>query len=187
MTSLKEAQKRLPLLRKKPTTGAPSRDGSHLLPTSREAGDAFYQCAVEIAKIAYTRIANRYPVQDRAKDPTVLKQWNEKMDDAKKILNEHRNLIFEAVLPLFQVRRRIGEEPTVEADNHAHDYFVNNVFDTMVRTYKAWADILVAPDDVDSFEKTVDKVAKIQRERLERLLLNYVFGFIDLSLPKEEK
>jgi hypothetical protein len=172
------------MLKRVTPVGPATRDGSHLLPVSREAGDTFYQCAVEIAKIAYTRITSRYPVDLRATSPAALKSWNEKMSDAKAILNENRNVIFEAVLPLFDVRRRNGDEPTTEADEHAHDYFVQNVFDSMVSTYKAWADSLVAPEDVESFGKTVDKVAALQRAKLEGLLLNYVFGFIDLSIKR---
>src|SRR5579872_5796279 len=108
------------------------RTGTHLDEVSRRAGDCFWRCAVEVAKVVYQKVDARYP--NRVHDKAQADVHRLKMDSAKKILQENRNLIFEAVLPMFAVTDRHPGDDWTEADVHAHDYFVQNCFEVMVRT-----------------------------------------------------
>jgi hypothetical protein len=174
--------KRLPLLNRQKTYGP--RTGTQNGPIAQQAGDVFWKCGVEVAKVIYTQIDARYPFAKRGSDLRIGAAHAQRMDEAKKILNEHRNEVIEAVLPLFDVRMRKEGETLTEADVHANDYIVKNQFDTMVRTFKAWSDEFVEPENVKALENVIDKVAVIQRERLEGLLLNFAFGFRVIPAPK---
>lgn len=182
MTTHPSVAKRLPLLNRQKTFGP--RTGTQNGPISQQAADIFWKCGVEVAKVVYTRIDARYPFADRNRQIATAQAHQLRMDEAKKILNEHRNEVIEAVLPLFDVKLRKASDPVSEADAHAHDYIVNNLFDTMVRTFKAWSDEFVAAEDVEALERVIDKLAIIQRERLVGMLLNFSFSFRDLSVQK---
>jgi hypothetical protein len=174
----REVQKRLSVLPQRKRLDGP-RNGAHLTPEGREAGDAFYRCAVEIAKYVYTKIDARYLPTGTA---SVAREHCTKMEDARKILNEARNDVFEAVLPLFTVTRATTDDKIGRGDVVATDYIVRNVFDMMVRTYKAWSDHFVTSEQVEEMDRSIDKIASVQRERLEQWLGNFKFTPIDLSI-----
>lgn len=161
------------------------RTGNHLTFFAKDAGNCFWRNAVDVAKVVYTRIDARYV--DLKADELAVKHHRMKMDEAKKILQEHRNQVFEAVLPLFDVHRREpGHEWTEvdpnsydgqSADKHAYDYMCQNVFPVMVRTYVAWLPEFLELSDVDTTEQVVNRQAKISNEKLASELRNFYFRF----------
>lgn len=151
------------------------RSGQHLDAIARKAGDCFWRCSVEVAKVIYQKIDARYP--NRTTNANDREVHRVKMDEAKKNLQENRNLIFEAVLPMFTVEYRHPADDFTEADVHARDYFLNNCFTSLVRTYKAWMPEFVAEEDVAITEKVVDRVAAFQFDKMDQELRNFRFGF----------
>ncbi len=175
--------KRLPLLPQRQVPTGP-RNGSQLPAISRQVSDAFYRCTVEIAKVIYTQIDSRLK-----SDPAFKADHQARMDEARKILNEARNDVAEGILPLFDIELRrdaSSEEPT-KADEVAHDYILKNVYDHTIKTFKAYSDLFVAAEDVVTLDKVIDKVAEVQRERLEGWLVNYKFIAKNIVSPAQAK
>jgi hypothetical protein len=112
------------------------------------------------------------------------------MDDAKSILNEHRNQATDAAIPLFDVWVRDKTEllsdsdPLPEPDTHARDYIVKNVFAMLCKTYAAWLPEFVHEDELKAAEETLSRIALIQREKLESELRNFGFGFKRVVAPQ---
>ena len=98
-------------------------------------------------------------------------------------MNEHRNLIFEAVLPMFEVRRRTATTELTEADKHARDYFIGNVFYMMSRTFLDCLPKFVEPHKLDELKQVVANVAQTQSDKLEAELKNYAFRFRPVVEP----
>jgi galactokinase/mevalonate kinase-like predicted kinase len=173
------ALQRLPLAQSaRLKTGTSYRgDGTDFEPLVQQVGDAFYRCAVEINKLIYSRIDARYPSYQRDGDREIREQHRAKMDEARRTLNEARNLVLKEILPLFMVRLRKTGEIMDDADIHAHDYIVRNAFDEMVKTHKAWVDQYVKEDEVATLIRSIEKVAAIQRERLAVMLQTFSFAF----------
>ena len=167
------------------------RTGGHLPQAARQAADCFWRNANQLARIVYIKIDERYP--DRATDKMQARLHAAKMDRAKKILQEHRNDVFDAVMPMFDVRPRdkgdvwTAEDPKSKdgqsADKHAEDYIVRNLFADMVREYKNWMDEFVAPAVVETTVKILINSAETKALDLTAELRNYKFNFRDLSLP----
>jgi hypothetical protein len=161
------------------------RDGSHLTENAQGAGNLFWRRGVQVASVVYSRIDARFPL--RLTDPGQAKLHAMKMSEAKKILQEHRNQIFEAVLPMFAVYKRLPGEVWTDkdsastdgqsADKHAQDFFVRNVFTMMVKSYIAWLPEFVDKEDVETVESVILRVAETQAELLEAELRNFRFGF----------
>lgn len=163
------------------SANAGPRNGTGLDSVGRLVADRFYFSAKDVVKVVYTKVDARYP--DRDTNEKSRRLHSIKFGEAKNILNEHRNEIIEAVLPLFQITaRQPGEEPT-EADQHAHDYIVSNLFYVMVRTLLAWTDEFVAPDEVEATKKVIVSVGDVQSERLSRELKNFSFNFRPVIAP----
>ena len=181
------ASKRLPLLPGRQKQTGP-RSIQNLTIFQRELGDAYWKCGVEVAKVVYTQIDRRYSLQVRRSDDEAEKAHSEKMDEAKKILNEARNDVLEAVLPLFTIKSRPHDQQVTpsKGDVAAHDFIIRNIFDNMVRTYKAWADQFVEEAEVSALVRTVENVGQVQRERLAGWILNYEFTPMDLSVKKRD-
>src|SRR6185437_15924853 len=135
----------------------------------------WYYNAVPLAKFVYSKIEERFALarekyfaeanaqgmdpESRRGEDALLRRKQALLAEAKSILNEHRNKVFETVLPLFDVIERRGSENTLgdgeelpEADQHVHDYLIKNVFLMMTETYKAWLPEFVTPDQLDSAE-----------------------------------
>ena len=175
MSNAREAAKRLNLLPERVKTTGP-RNGSHLDSAAQKVGDIWWKCGNEVAKILYKKIDDRF--EDRMRDRSQAFGHKAKMDEAKRILQENRNEVFEAVLPLFSVKMRAADNGTATlADDHAHGYLVQNLFHVLVDTYLAWADELVAPEAVEATKTLIRNVSKVQQERLEAYLLNFSFEF----------
>ena len=173
MSLQREAAKRMSLL--------PSRDGrgprtgaNPDSPVTR-AGDLFWKCGVECFKPVFARIDARYKLPDRMKDPAIKEQHADMMSEAKRILQEHRNLITECVLPMYVVRMRQKGEPASEADEHAHGFFRLNVFKVMIDTLVASLPSFLKPEDIDATSQTVRNLSEVQGERLSGQLLNFIF------------
>jgi hypothetical protein len=175
--------KRLPLLPQRQVPTGP-RNGSQLPVMARQVSDAFYRCTVEIAKVIYTQIDARLK-----SDPSFKDDHQARMEEARKILNEARNDVAEGILPRFDVelRRDTSDEEPTKSDEVAHDYILKNVFDHTMRTFKAYSDLFVAAQDVATLDKVIDKVAIVQRERLEGWLVNYKFTAKVIVSPAQEK
>lgn len=150
---------------------------------AREAGDCFWKCGVEIAKLFYIKIDNRYPEEERKSDYKKHKAHFDKMSQAKRILQEKRNDIFEAVLPLFIVSlRKANDTEYTMADDHAQDYFIRNVFYMLTETYLAWLPEFVAEDEVDSTREVLKGMSFIQSDKLSKQLRNFCFAFRPLKV-----
>jgi hypothetical protein len=179
------AAKRLPLLQR-PGSSTGQYAGTSGGPVAQQAADVFYKCGVEVAKVVYTQIDARYPFSARSKDMRIGQEHMRRMDEAKRILNEQRNLVIKEILPMFDVRMRKTNDLVTEADAHANDYIVKNAFDFMVKTFKAWSDRFVEQGDVETLDRTIDKVAAIAREQLEGKLVNFAFSFRPVPLPSQQ-
>lgn len=173
------ASKRLPLLPQRQVSTGP-RTGAHLTAVSRQVSDLFYKCAVEIAKVVYRQLDVR--LQNNS---DFSKDHRHRMEDAKTILNEARNDVAESILPLFDIAVRGKEESLTDADLVARDYILRNVFDHMIRTFKAYSDSFAEESDVESLDKVIDKVATVQRDRLESWLVNYIFTAKVIETPAQ--
>ena len=174
------------------TTGP--RTGKHLGASAQKAGDCYWDAALQVAKVVYTRIDERYA--NRILDEKQRKSHAVKMGEAKKIIQEHRNQIFEAVLPLFHVAdRKTGDQWAVfdpdsadkqSADKHAQDYFVRGVYHQMVETYIAWLpEFLGATNNDEALrdtEATIRRVAEAQKKTLASKLMNFKFNFLIIPL-----
>lgn len=184
MQASRIAAKRLSLLPERIRTNGP-RNGAHLEATAQKVGDVWWKCGNEVAKILYKKIDERYA--DRMTSRDSANKHKVRMDDAKRILQENRNEVFEAVLPLFHITLRDGGD-TTEADQHAHDYLVKNLFSVLVSTYLAWADELAGPHDAEATKTLVRNIGDVQRERLEGMLLNFAFHFrpVIARTPKDK-
>lgn len=178
------AAKRLSLL---PTrqAGSGPRNGAHVGSTAQLTGDLFWRCGVECFKPVYTRIDARHPA--RFRDSHERENHAASMDECKKILQEHRNLIFECVLPLFAVRPRRKDEPISEADGHAQDYFCKNVFPVMIDMLVANLPAFVNAEDNEQVEQVVRNIAEVQKERLSAQLLNFKFEFRPVAAPGKKR
>lgn len=176
LETLRLAQKRLNILPERTKGPEPIKYSSE----AREVAEAYYRCAVEIAKIIYTFIDRKYKDRD-------LEEWDENcqnhkyaMEDAHRILNESRNDVIKAVLPLFMVKKTYGKSHPTEDDLAAHDFIIKNVFNHMVMTFKAYSDIFTSRSQVSELSDLIDKVADTQRSRLEGWLANYSFtAYVD--------
>lgn len=162
--ALREVQKRLPLL--------PNRSNASpaLGVLSSQVAEAYYRCAVEVAKVVYTALDRKFPASERSKSA-----YKNAWDDAQRIRNDSRNAVLKDVLPMFAIGLRKPDEPQSEGDKAANDFIVQNVFNHMVRTFKAYADVFTDKENVESLEILLDKVAEVQRIRLEGWLCNYSF------------
>lgn len=150
---------------------------------AREAGDCFWRAGVEIAKLFYVKIDNRYPESDRKEDSKKQKAHSDKMAQAKRILQEKRNDIFECVLPLFLINlRKAADTDYTEADAAAHDYFIRNVFYMLTETYQAWLPEFVEAEEVDSTREVLVAMSVVQSEKLAKQLRNFVFEFRPLKV-----
>lgn len=147
----------------------------------RMVGDCFYNAATEIAKIYFVKIDERYA--GRFQDPKLQDVHSKRFGECKTIRNEARNQVLKDVCPLFAVSVRKKDDPATEADRHAHDYIVQNVFDFMVKTYHAWTSEFVTEDQIKSTDELVDNVAAVRREKLERELQNFTFQFRPIVAP----
>lgn len=158
--------------------------------TQRQVADRFYHNATPLAKFIYLKITERY--ENLPKEAAYLKRKTALMEEAKGILNEHRNKIVEVVMPMFDVRPRLiglgnayeDGQPLTEADSHAHDYFVRNVFAMLYRTYEAWLPEFVTAEQMGSCEETLRRLYGVHQERLESELRNWEFGFRKISAPR---
>jgi hypothetical protein len=139
------------------------------------AGDLFWNCAVECFKPVYTRIDARFP--KRFTEAASEARHASTKAEVKKILQEHRNDIFERVLPLFGVTPRREGEPVTVADEHAHDYFCKSVFPVMIDMLCAELPTFVQRDEVEQVESVIRRIAEVQKERLSAQLVNFVFAF----------
>jgi len=150
---------------------------------AREAGDCFWKAGVEIAKLFYIKIDNRYPELDRKADAKKLKAHSEKMSQAKRILQEKRNDIFECVLPIFMISpRRPGDTDYASADDAAQDFFIKNVFYMLTETYLAWLPEFVAEEEVDTTREVLIGLSQAQSDKLSRQLRNFVFEYRPLKV-----
>lgn len=147
---------------------------------SLEAGDLFWKSGVNITKVVYTAIDARYPLNKRM-DKSISENHAHKMGEAKKILNEHRSDVVEAVMPMFSVSRR-GLEPEELADEHARGYIIT-LLDTMTATLIAWLPVFVEASEVDMLTKTIENVAELERSVLIGKLRNYKFSFRQVATP----
>lgn len=163
------------------------RTGNHLQALAREVGDLWYYNALPLTKFLYSKIEDRYKQilaeSDLApsKKTAAIRRRDALMNEVKTILNEHRNQIFEAVLPMYTVTKRAKALPDgealPEADQHVHDYFVRNVFYMLVKTYDAYVTEFVAEDEADAARKTIARLGQVHSEKLGQELRNYEFGF----------
>ena len=183
MNNQRLAAKRLPLL---PGRVSGPRNGTGQGTVAQQAGDVFWKCSVQCFTPVYTRIDQRFGLTERVNDAAVKEQHAALISEAKKILQEHRNEIFERVLPMFIVNVRKNEEEPTEADVHVHDYFVLNVFTTMVDMLVAQLPTFVLPDDVQTVTRVVRNIADVQKQRLEALLLNFTFEFRPVVTTKRK-
>lgn len=164
LDTLRLAQKRLNVLPER-TKGFTLQ---RISPEAREVAEAYYRCSLEVAKVIYISIDRRY--QDRT-----LKKHRFAMEDAKRILNDARNDVLEAVLPLFQVRRN---RATIyaECDNPAaYDFIIQNVYNHMILTFQSYTEVFAEADEVGALSILIDKVAATQKVRLVAWLANYSF------------
>lgn len=157
------------------------RNGIAVGSPAQTAGDLFWKCAVECFKPVYTRIDARFT--ERLINPKQREKHADVMSEAKKILQEHRNDIFERVLPMFAVRLRRESEPLTLADEHAHDYFCKNIFVVMVDMLCAELPSFVKQDEVEQTELVIRRIADVQKDRLEKQLVNFVFEFRPVVAP----
>jgi hypothetical protein len=183
MTAAQIAARRLPLVPNRVQTNGP-RTGAHLEEVARQVGDLWWKCGNEVTKPVYTEIDKRYPYSERAQE-RVFRAHRDAISDAKKILSEHRNEVCEAVLPLFDVRKREAGESFTLADEHARDYMVKNLFVVFINTLKAWTPNFVALEDVERVQSVIDNVGSVQKERLDNLLLNFTFRFRPVRTGKQ--
>lgn len=184
---LRQAQKRMSLIPNRQPKKFGQRTGSESGPMAQAVGDVFYKAAVEVVKPVYTAIDARYAYRARLEDATMRESHAAKMDEARKILNEKRNDVLEAVLPLFEIRMRKASDPVSEADGHAHDYMVNNLFVMLVRTLVAYVDQFVTQENTEALERTIEKVASIQGDLLTGQLMNFAFSFRPLPIRTEKR
>ena len=146
------------------------------------AGDCFWQCGVELAKILYIKIDERYPAATRSNLDT-SRYYAAKMGSVKKHLQEQRNLIFEDVLPMFVVSQRSSsDEEYTPADIAAHNFFLKNCFFTLEKTYLAWIPEYVEKDQVESVSEVVQNIGSLQAEILSRKLKNFKFAYRPLLI-----
>lgn len=159
------------------------RTGGNVGADARAAGDRWYYNAIPLAKYIYTKIEERFA--GLPKDAAYEQRKQKLLGEAKSILNEHRNLIFESVLPLFDVTR-VGEKDRVytEADEHAADYFVKNVFYKLAKTLRAWLPEFVHADQLEAAEETLTRLAVTHSELMTDELRNFAFGFRKVVTPK---
>lgn len=179
----REAAKRLSLLPERIKTNGP-RTGAHLDSAAQKCGDVWWKCGNEVAKILYSRIDEQYDPHKIMTDKATAAGYNRKKSDARRILQENRNDVFEAVLPLFSVTLRSEGQEQTEADVHAHGYLVNNLFRMLIDTYIAWADELVAPDQAESTRTLIRNIGEVQLKRLEGMLLNFAFEFRPVQIKR---
>lgn len=184
MNIQRQAAQRLNLLPQRVVSGGP-RNGAHLGSAAQQAGDVFWRCGVECFKPVYARIDSRFRLADRLKDEAIKEQHGDLMDEAKRILQEHRNQIFDCVLPMYNVRMRKKDEPSSEADEHAHDFFRRNVFKVMIDTLIASLPSFLNKDDIEATAQTVRNLSEVQGERLSSQLLNFSFQFKKVRTPEE--
>ena len=159
-------------------------DNTKLVDTpARQAGDCFWRAGVELAKHLYVKIDNRYPESERLTDPEKERYHKGRMAAVKKILQEQRNDVFEAVLPLFIVKHRYKDDTVfTEADQHAHDYFLKNCFYMLVQNYLAWLPEFVEPEDIESTRQVILNLADNYSEKIDRELKNFSFSFRPLKV-----
>lgn len=152
------------------------------------AGDRWYFNAVPLRTFIQSKIEERFAELPR--EEKYLKRKAALLNEAKSMLNEHRNQIFEAVLPLFDVYTRSGDtllaegDALPEADTHARDYFVRNVFYMLAKTYSDWLPEFCSPEQLETADTTLQRIAQTQREKLERELRNFSFGFRRVVTPR---
>lgn len=162
------------------------RTGSHLSTDARSVGDRWYFAALPLYQFVVSKIEERFralPAEEK-----FLRRKNDLLNEAKVIRNEHRNQVFEAVLPLFDVRARgrnalADGEPLPAADQHANGYLIDNVFHMMVQTYCAHLPEFVV-GDLEESEQTFVRLAALQREKLQQELRNFEFGFRKVAAPR---
>lgn len=184
MNLQRKAAQRLNLLPQRVISGGP-RNGAQLGSAAQQAGDTFWRCGVECFKPVYARLDARFKLPDRMRDPAIREKHTDLMEECKRILAEHRNLIFECVLPMYNVRMRTKDEPTSEADAHAHDFFRRNVFSVMIDTLIASLPTFVGKDDIETTAQTVRNLSEVQGERLTAQLLNFSFQFKPVLTEQE--
>lgn len=178
------AAQRLPMLPSRVSSGGP-RNGAQLGSAAQQVGDLYWRCSVECFKPVYTRIDLKFDLTERMKDAVVREKHAALMNEAKKILQEHRNLIFECVLPMFTVKLKTADGEQNEADKHAEDYFCRNVFPVMIDTLIASLPSFVAKEDIESTGQTIRNLANVHGERLRVQLLNFSFQFRPVVTPQQ--
>ena len=179
VVSTKETMKILPT-RSRSTIGGNSND-IKVEYAAREAGDCFWRAGVEVAKLFYIKLDDRYPSEARSLDAKIQHYHKSKMDKVKRILQEQRNDIFEAVLPLFIISIRKGTNlEFTGADKAAQDYFVLNCFYMLIETYGYWIPEFVEESEVETVKKILAGLAHTQSEKLSRQLKNFVFTYRSL-------
>lgn len=167
------------------------RDGKHLPHIAQEAADRFYKNGVEVAKVVFTRIDADNP--NRETDDKERNRHQIRMAEARKILQEQRNVVFYDVLPLFDVALRSpGDEWTEadpnsfdgqSADKHVQDYIVRNAFYMMTKAYCDYLPILIKSEEVDSVRQVILSRAETLSDKLASELRNYKFNFRRIAAP----
>lgn len=185
MNTSRIAAQRLSLLPNRVAGAGPRSGVTRPGSPAQRAADLFWKCGVECFKPVYARIDARFKLPDRMKDPDIKEKHGDLMDEAKRILQEHRNLIIECVLPMYFVRDRQKDEATSEADEHAHDFFRRNVFSIMIDTLIASLPTFLEKGDIESTGQTVRNLSEVQGERLSSQLLNFTFAFKPVLTEQE--
>lgn len=164
------------------------RDGSNVDAVARACGDRAYFAFKEIYRYVCSKIEERFDALP--KEIKYQKRFNALMGEAKSILNEQRNDIFFAVLPMFTVRVRPSDnryddgQELLPHDQEAHDYFILNVFTVLINNYKAWLPEFVVAEDVEQAEVMVDRIGETQKIKLARELRNYSFQAKTVQAPQ---
>lgn len=167
------------------TTGP--RDGKNLDTVARGCGDRAYFAFKEVYRYVCTKIEDRF--EELPKEAKYRKRFASLMAEAKSILNEQRNDIFLAVLPLFTVRIRAknnlydDDEPLQPADQDAHDYFIKNVCTVLIQTFVDYLPEFVAEDQIEQAEVMIRRIGETQKIKLARELRNYEFQFKRVIAP----
>jgi hypothetical protein len=164
------------------------RDGMHLDTVARGCGDRAYFAFKEIYRYVCSKIEERF--DDLPKEIKYQKRFNALMGEAKSILNEQRNDVVEAVLPMFTVRLRPlsnryddGQE-LLQHDQDAYDFIILNVLTILIQRYIDWLPEFVNAPDVETAEIMIRRIGETQKIKLARELRNYEFQAKIVVAPK---